>query len=357
MKHLDRYVIRELFVPTFTGTAIIALLFAANELIAVFQQLSVQQVPAIAIAQLVLLRVPLWLSFTFPLGIALGSALAVSRLVREGELTAIRSAGVSVRRALLGVWITATLFAVGSYLIGEYVTPQAGKKHAQLSAEAFIVSSRPTFQSNVTFRLPPYMVFIREIRRIGDDKLALNDVVLVEMSGPREVAVFRAETGNYVAGKWNFSNPKVWLWQGDNLVEIARPQEVELNQEIDIAGFFESQRPEHVTIGELKSRIVTGKKAGLNVNELEMQLQSRYALPISCVIFAMLSVVLAFRFSKASAFQGLMLSFSMALIYYNAHVVAITIFGPNRWVPAVLAPWLPVAGFAIVALIGMWRLE
>ncbi len=39
-------------------------------------------------AQLILFKLPYWLTYTLPVGAALGASLAMSRLARESELTA-----------------------------------------------------------------------------------------------------------------------------------------------------------------------------------------------------------------------------------------------------------------------------
>ena len=51
MKKVDRYVFKELAVPMIVGTVIIALLFMANEFIAVFKNFEITHLPFVAMLQ------------------------------------------------------------------------------------------------------------------------------------------------------------------------------------------------------------------------------------------------------------------------------------------------------------------
>lgn len=357
MKRLDRYVLREMSVPTLSATLIVAGLFAGNELIALYQQLNASNVPFLTMMKLVFLSMPRWLTFTFPTGVAMGCSLAISRLSREGEMTAMRAAGIPIRRILLMVWFCGFAFAGLTFWMAEYVAPAANKEHSKLSVESMIVSGLPNMESNVMIRLNPYLVSFREMRRVGDDKLALSDVLLVKWNNVNEAVVFLAPLGTYDAGTWRFPKPYAWFFSGDGLVDVHDSDEIVLNQKIEIQDMMPSVLPVHQPKEEVWARIVAGRAAGVNVRQLEVQFYERFAVPAACLVFALASAMISIRFSKASAFQGLMLSLTMALAYYNVHMVCTTIVGPNGWLPPMWATWLPVGLFGLAALVAGSRLE
>ena len=59
MRLLDRYVLRELFVPFLIGTLGVVMMFLANEYIALAKNLELQHVPVSAIAQYLICKTPL----------------------------------------------------------------------------------------------------------------------------------------------------------------------------------------------------------------------------------------------------------------------------------------------------------
>ena len=94
MKKLDWYMLKELTVPFLIGTVAVLLMFQANQFIYLFKSVSLQNVPFSAFAQLVLYKTPYWANMTLPVGMSLAASLAMSRITRESELTAIRAANV-----------------------------------------------------------------------------------------------------------------------------------------------------------------------------------------------------------------------------------------------------------------------
>ena len=119
MKRLDRYILREMFVPFLIGTIAVVLMFQINELIALYKNFNLNAVPMTAVLQVILFKTPAYLNMTLPVGVSLASSLAISRLTRESELTAIRSAGVSILRVVRPVMIA----GVVGYLFSKMEIP------------------------------------------------------------------------------------------------------------------------------------------------------------------------------------------------------------------------------------------
>ncbi len=343
--------------PIFASTVLVAALFAANELIALFQQLSVQNVPILTMQKLALLRMPFWLTFTFPVGVAIGCSLAMSRFVREGELTALRAAGISLWRVLRPVIFVGFSLGIGSFLLSENVVPKTEREHKKLSVDAMVLNGMPNFEQNVMVKISPYNVTFREMKKIGEDRMALSDVLMVKMGAPGEAVVFFAPTGTYDQGNWYFPAPRAWLFRDEGLVDMHQAEAIRLNQKIKIEDFVPGSDPRDETRIELWTRILRIRQAGGNAIKEEVMFYERFAIPTACLVFAIASSFLAIRFSKASAFQGLMLSLVMALGYFNIHVICTTIVAGQGWLSPMYATWLPIAMFGFFALIAGRKLE
>ena len=67
--------------------------------------------------------------------------------------------------------------------------------------------------------------------------------------------------------------------------------------------------------------------------------------------------VFAIIFARTGGFAGVLLSFFLVLLYYNAFIVSTEIFGKNGWLDPVIAAWLPNVVFAVIGLFAMRRLE
>ncbi|MDI9638573.1 LptF/LptG family permease [Kamptonema cortianum] len=358
MKRLDRYLLKEMAVPVIAGTLITALLFMANEMIAVFKQLDLSHVPPMAVLKFLLLKMPFWLTLTIPTGMALGAALALSRLVRDGELTAMRAAGVSIARVLRMVWVVGFLMALVALGNEEKVFPRAAAEARKISSDLMIVASMPKFQRNLMLKLDRYTANFAEVEQTDEDGLRLTGILMIEQIKTGETGVFRAPRGHYYKGVWTIEDPKYMILKDDDATVIVRDADrIVINQRIELQDFMQGGPTEDASLQELAERIRAGVKAKANVNKLVVQYHEKLARPAACIVFALSSALLAVRFSRGSAFMGLMISFVSIWLYFNLHVIATNVVGVRGWLPPALATWMPVILYGSVAVILGRRLE
>ena len=134
IKTLDRYLLRELAAPLFIGTIAVVLMFLANTLIAYAQEVFSRNIPLVSVLQYLMLKVPQTLNMTLPVGVTLASSLAISRLSRESELTAMRAAGISIKRVLLPFFAVGIAVSLLSFYLAEFVTPKTEARASETIA-------------------------------------------------------------------------------------------------------------------------------------------------------------------------------------------------------------------------------
>ena len=357
MKRIDRYVLKELIVPMTVGTVIIALLFLANEFISVFKEFEISRLPAVAIVQMVLYTMPKWLSLTLPSGTAIGVALAVSRLARESEITAMRAAGLPIRRVFLPIIIVGILVSVANFLIIEKLMPPAAKEYNKIKNQASVIAAAPAFKSRVMLKLDRYTAEFGTIQRTRDDKILLRDILIIERPKSGEVSMYVAEEGVYDDGIWTIERPIIWTMVGADLHALESPDLLTINERIRIGDLYSNPVPEDTTINDLKSAIETGKKSKSDTTLLEVAYHVKYALPASCFIFAISAAAFAVSMMRSGPFVGLIVSMALVMLFYNLHIVSTEIFGKHGWLPPVLAAWAPNVLYGIIAVILIWRAE
>ncbi len=357
MKRLDRYVLKELTVPFLMGSVVIGLLFIANEFIAVFKNFELSHVPFVAVFQLVMFKFPHWLSFTLPTGMALASALALSRLARESEVTAMRAAGVSVKRILLPVALAGALVAVGNFLVVEKVAPPAARAYQRLLQEFIFFSSAPKFQSNVMRKLDRYTVSIGTVERGVPGQVLLTDIVAMERPRTGEVWIYTADSGVYQDGVWRMRRPYLRMLRGLDMFAAYPSKDLVINEPIRVSELFTPPQPDQETIGDLARAIRRNAEAHQDTTQLQVALHVKYSLPFSCLVFALTGALLAIWLSKAGPFVGVLLSLGLVIFYYNAQVISTEILGRNGWAPPVLAAWLPNLIVLAIGFLVMRRTE
>ncbi len=357
MKRLDWYVLKELMVPFLIGTVSVLMMFQANQLIYLFKNVSLQNVPFSAFAQLVLYKTPYWANMTLPVGMSLASSLSISRLTRESELTAMRAVGARILRVIVPIALFGVIVAAFNFYMVEKIMPPAEKLFSKLSMDVGTIGGIPTFNQNVGIKLKNWNVNFGAIQRGTQDNLILTDIILFERPQPNQTVITTAKRGTYSSGDWVMKDTSVLVLQNQDLMSWKPSKDVIINDPIDIDSLFSSAASEEKTLSQLADTIKSMKNSGLDAKFKEVEYYNRFAVPASCIIFAMIGPVFAVWFARSGAFVGVLLSMVLVLVYYNAWIISTEILGKNGWTSPWLAAWLPNIIFFVIGLIAIRRLE
>ncbi len=357
MRTIDRYVIKELIVPFLIGTVAVVLMFQANMLIFQYKTFSLNTIPILASLKLILYETPSFLNMTLPVGTSLAVSLAVTRLARESELTAMRSAGASIQRVIMPMVFFGFLVSVGNFVLAESVMPPAKKASVQMQRQIGALGGAPDFKSNVVVNLRGYTVNVGVVQRTKDGGLLLKDILMFERPRPDEVWLYRAESGTYTDGVWgNFTKMKLWIIKGSRLT-IQDPGAIIIDEPITIDAMFSPPTNEELPLKELRKMIADGKKAGVDTTSVEVNMHTRFSVPAACLVFSLVAPIFAVLFSRGGTFIGVMLSLVLVMLYYNAYIISTEILGKQGLVSPFFAAWIPNLVFLALGLIALRRIE
>jgi lipopolysaccharide export system permease protein len=358
MRLLDRYIFREMMVPFLVGSVALVLMFQANTLIAFMKTYATQNVPPLAIFQLLMLKTPDFLKYTLPSTMALASSLAISRLARESELTAMRSAGASIRRVVMPVAAFGLIVAIANFIIIDRVQPAAETKFKDVASKAMILGASPEFVSNIFLKAGPRtMVYFGAANRLQNGSTQVRDVMIVEQLEQGKLSFLTSDVGMLDKGIWTFETLYMRVFQNRKLIQFEVQKDATIDLKKTVEDMFSSATPTELSLQMLKDQIKSEREAGRDVRRLETEFFSRYALPFACFVMAVTGPVFAVRFGRSGGFVGILLAVMLMWAYYNVYIISTEIFGKNGWLPPIAAAWFPNVLFAVLAVIGIRRLE
>src|SRR3954468_6820228 len=135
MRILSRYIFREIFssaiLGAFLATAIIFLQQAGKLFEVVVRGSSNWE----SILSLFLLTLPPVLPLTIPFGVLIGILIGLGRLASDGEVVAMRAAGVSSRKVVAPVILFATLGTIVAGFAELKLTPYAAQRSTEILNE------------------------------------------------------------------------------------------------------------------------------------------------------------------------------------------------------------------------------
>ncbi len=100
MRLISRTIFREIFVTAMLGAALFTFVLFLQQAGRLFEFLVRTSGPPKTVAYLFAMVVPVMLPFAIPLGVLIGTLVTLSRMSTDGEITAMRAAGVPGRRVV-----------------------------------------------------------------------------------------------------------------------------------------------------------------------------------------------------------------------------------------------------------------
>ncbi len=353
MRLIDRYILREVAGIFAFGVGVFTSLLLVNHLFFLARLAAEAGVPIRTNLILLVLRVPYLAAFSLPMSILLATLLAFGRLSDRNEISAMRTTGWSLSRVAAPVLFAGVVVALLSLGMTEYVVPRSETRYRDTLARA-IRSPERTIQQNVLFREPvdgvESVFFARELNtRTG----TMSKVTITQFQGGRPSRLIEAERATYGPQGWVLEQGSLYLLGSGGGVS-TRFEEMRVALKRTPPEIVPPRRdPAEMTIRELRQQIARLKVTGESVVRYAVNLQLKFALPVSSVIFALLAVPLGLRPHRSGRSTGLGLTVLVLLGYYLMMSITVTL-GERGQMSPVWAAWLPNLTVASAGVYLLW---
>ena len=211
LKRLDQYLLGEMLLPFVSGVLLIIVMLVGNTLFPLIEPIVKNGIPVMVVAKLVAFNLPTLLVLTLPAGMALSAAWAVNRMARDSEVTAIRMAGVPLRRLFRPIFVLGAAVSLLAFWVGDDVVPPANREFQQTQTQmgAYAFQALPNVAANKVFTFQDYSFHIREIRKDpGGDVNKLHLVGVTIFKNPENGVGFptliTAQSATYDHDVWTF---------------------------------------------------------------------------------------------------------------------------------------------------------
>ena len=353
MKILDRYLVRELAWPFIVGAVGFVLIWLGNNVYEVLR-LTQGKVSYLVVARLIVLYAPYALVFGLPFSMLLSTALALNRLGKDSELTALRMAGISLKRLVAPAFIIGLLVSGIAFANAEYLVPWANHAAANLVRRTLLRQPFPLLREHIFFRAGPnHYVYIG---RINPETQWLQRVMIYELTPQGYPIITTARTAYYREEVWHLFDgiQHVYGEDGFSHVQDRHFGRLTINLRRGLDKFWGEQKtPLEMSTQELGQQIATFDKSGIDVRDMKLDYHFKFSLPFACLIVAMLAAPLAIKFSRAGSFVGLLVAFILAFLY-QVLMAWSRILGQAELLPPVLAAWSQNFIFAGLGILLLW---
>jgi lipopolysaccharide export system permease protein len=349
MTLVDRATLKEMAAAFGLGLMVFTFVLLTNKILRLVELIVNKGVGILTVLQLFLYILPYSLVVTIPMSILLATLATFTRLGADGELLALRGAGLSLLRLTRpAVWFGLAASAL-TFLITIWILPFSNHAFKNLvfqmtQRQAAVGIQEGVFNSD-------FEGLILYVERVDQKTQRLEGIFLVDSRNPAERRVVVARNGRFTSDPQNL---RMGLSLSQGTIHLSA---AELSGRYRLLTFSDYsltldmgrtltdpvQRPlgeQELTLAELRERAATLRAQGRNYHPSLVEFHKKLAIPVSCVLFSLVGVPLGSRFRKGGRGLSLAVSVAFALGYYML-IVAGEGMGDRGLVPEAFAMWLP----------------
>ena len=347
---MNFYIIKELMLPFLFGMGIFTSLgLSIGAVFELIRKVTDSGLYWGVAAKVLLLRMPEFIVFAFPMSMLLAALMTYSRLSSDSELIALRGIGVSIYRLILPAIAFSLCIVAITFSFNNFVAPVASYQASVTLSEALGKTRQDFRTENILF--PEY----KKIETKDGDRDVLsrlfyaeqfdgeqmkNITVLDRSSGSiGQIVTARSAQWNVVENIWDFYNGTIYLVGEDgsynNIVRFQHQQLALPQTALDITK--KSKKTKEMNILEAREylEIIKHSTDEQRIRKWEVRIQEKIALPFACLVFGLIGAVLGVRPQNSSKATSFGICIGLIFGYY-----LLSFISQSMGISGVLPPWV-----------------
>ncbi len=353
---IDRYILREIAQLFFLILFILTFVLLMGKMLQLMDLIINKGLGLFEVTRLFVYLLPSFLIFTLPISFLTAILVGIGRLSADNELVALKAAGIGLRRLLPAVGQMALLLLFLTALVGMFLLPQGNRATKNLlfqlaMQKASIGLKEKVFNSD----FQGILIYAETIPSHGD---YLEGVIISDRRLTDEPGTFYAKKAYLLSDP---GSKAVFLRLEDgslHLVDVKRNSyrrmefrsydvQLHLGAALTEAGAARGPTLPEMTILDLWQRM---KSTGADLQayrEAAIELNKRFTIPVSCLIFGLLGIPLSIRAHRSVKSRGLTITLLIVLCYYLIQMSGDALV-EKGWIPIWLGTWTPNLLFLVL---------
>lgn len=352
MRILTRYILKEVFAHCLLGLMVFTFVLYVRPLSHVLELVARRNLPASGILFLFLLPLPSILVITIPMAVLLGTLIGLSRMAADSETVAIRATGIGKGQFVRPVLIFALCGWALTAWMSLFLAPAAARKLEQSEASLAAAQANYEIQPRVFIeQFPHLLLYLKDVTSSGS---RWRGVFIVDRSQHNEVKVTLAKSGRLV----NEDNSGRLMFRlEDGATHEFDPRH---RQRYSVSSFNNADIPiqepgartaHHLSPSTLSPlTLLTHLRTRKGSRAALVELNYRLALPVACLVLALVAVPIGLISRKGGKAFGLMLSILLVFIYYVLIASGLNLAKDGRLNPEV-GLWMANVVFGVAGLL------
>jgi len=309
----------------------------------------------------VLLTLPGRIYELMPIAVLIGTLFALSTLARHSEITVLRASGLSTRNLLNALFVVAGLFALLTFVVGEFVAPPSEKLGQRIRLQAMGTALSADFRTGLWVKDDTRFINVRTVT--PDAKLI--GIRIYEFDDKQRLQVVsEAKEGEYLpSSTWRLSQVERTVLEHD---AAGRPLKgrVERQDELMWQSALDPDilsvllvSPERMSVWSLMSYIKHLSDNHQKTERYEIAFWKKIIYPLASLVMVALALPFGYTHNRVGGvslkiFSGVMLGVLFQMLnglFSNLGII-------NSWPPLSSAA-APSILFLMAAISMLWWVE
>jgi lipopolysaccharide export system permease protein len=377
MRLLSRTIFREILLNAMLGITLFGSVLYLPLATNLFAVLVNSSGPPRTVAYLFALVLPQALPPAIPLGVLAGVLLTLSRMSADGEITAMRAAGVSGRRVIPPILLFGFLGMLAAATASLWLTPWSIYERYRVLNQLIATQLTANVQARVfAEQFPDQILYVGDVPPAAPGAVVRwRNVFLADVTPPDRRGPGDAEHGDdpwvvlapeALAVPDNANNRIQLSLKNSSTYGLGKDAKYDINSVAQKEQSLQAQRPGEKNPSRPTMEMDTGplyKLAYRNraedkarILEARVELQQRLALPFACILLALVGVPLGITSRRGGKSSAVVLTVTLAFVYYIG-MASLSKIARQGSLPAEIAGWIPNLAFALLGLAMLARLE
>ncbi|OGQ59594.1 MAG: LPS export ABC transporter permease LptG [Deltaproteobacteria bacterium RIFCSPLOWO2_02_FULL_53_8] len=350
MKTLERYILTEFAKLLVMAVAAFCVLFLMIDVFESMDSLMRHNVPVIPSLLFFAYKIPFILGQTSPVAALLATLLTLGGLSRHGEITALKSGGVRLLRALVPLLVAGIALSAAVIIMNETVVPAAQRNVDLFKRQWFGMQGQGFGSAGMWMRTDRGILNVRQMDMKSN---VLSGVTLYIVEKPFNVtARINAREAAWTGGAWKAPSAEVWRFSPSGAAEMKVEKDWPLPDVAPPEGLVTAESAyKNMGIFELNNYIKTLVAEGYNAARFKIDLYGKITFPLVNFIMILVGIPFALKTGRHGGIAvGIGISIIVAFSFWVVFAVMRSVGVSGAIPPLVAAVFPDVLFFAAGAL-------
>ena len=289
-----------------------------------------------------MLTIPMFISYAIPMSATIGAVLSILSHIKNNELIAIRSLGISYFRVGVIIAICGFLMSITHFYFENSIVSNNNHKRSILMKKYNLKKTKTKLRNFVEDIGKNKSIIIMNY---NNKKEIANNIAIKEIDQKNNID-YRIDANSMKWNKkleiWEFEKMNLRIWENNILKtkKIINDTSLFLKNINPIYLISEFTLPDEMGYFELSKFIKIKKESASNTNKWEVGLHHKISYPFSNLFLILFSIISAIGLKSSNVSYGVGLSLLIIVIYYVLIVIGKNL-GIEGAVNPLVSAWIP----------------